>query len=292
MLRFVILIIALLGPHVALSEPLVAEVKTSESTAFTHIWFESNRLITPQIFLLTKPSRLVIDFDSTDIPDELFDNIRDVGLIDRVRAGGTRVVLDLDYPAKFTSSIDSKPPTNDQTLHIWLHHRNVRGDAAAAQRLDVLNAAFYLLYNSYGYWTPPEPGFDRSGVSCRKKLANSEVSGFSRYTKEIDFLLMRVGGNHPNKTSPFVDNLNMDISNPAFSENYKIQGTVVKFDRYTRPDNGSFIGSTYELDTQSRQLRWVENIICEDCVEEQLIAFEQKKNNPPTPRIWCAGPIE
>jgi hypothetical protein len=291
--QLLILIVALAISQVAAAQPLVAKVNTHEGTAFTRIWFESTRLITPQIFLLTNPSRLVIDVDSTDVPKQLFKDIRDVGVIDRVRAGGTRVVLDLAYPAKFTSYVESKPPTNNQTLRISLHHRNVNGDDAAAQRLDVLTAAYALLYNSHGYWTPPEPGFDRSGVSCRKKLANSSSADiFRRYTKDTVIHIMQTGGANPYKKEPWTDKQNMNFTFPGYSENHKVHGNVVTFDRYTRPDNGSFIGSTYELDTQSRQLRWIENLICEDCVEEQLLAFEMSKKNPADPEIWCAGPIK
>lgn len=291
--QLLILIVALASSQVAANQPLVAKVNTHEGTAFTRIWFESTRLITPQIFLLTNPSRLVIDVDSTDVPKQLFKDIRDVGVIDRVRAGGTRVILDLAYPAKFTSYVESKPPTNNQTLRISLHHRNVNGDDAAAQRLDVLTAAYALLYYSHGYWVKTAPGFGRAGVSCRKILANSSTAKiFSRYTKDKDFIVMRTGGKNPYKEEPWTDKQNIDLSAAGHSENHQVQGNVVTFDRYARYDNGSLVGSTYELDTQSRQLRMIENLICKDCEEQQLLAFEMRKKNLPDPKIWCSGSVD
>ena len=284
---------ALLSSQLVSADSSIERVYTNEASSRTTISFESSAPIRHEIFLLSNPDRLVIELGDTTLSSELVKDIRYVGPINSVRTGGTRVVLDLAYALVANSTVHSQTSTSDQVLTVELQHQDVEKEAASKQKLDTLLGAIIVLYHTKGYWVKPELGFDKSGVICREMLANSESALiFERYEREKLFITMRIGGENPVGDSTIIDQINTDLVVPAEFENFEVQDDFVTFDRYTKPENGSLVGSTFELNVVKWELRWVENHTCENCTEEQLTALRVSREDSDEPLIWCKGALD
>jgi hypothetical protein len=293
--RLFILIFVLLSSQVAADEPLLEKIYTYTDGGNTRVAFETDtRIEFFKSFLLSAPDRLVIELNNTRIPNKTIVSSETEGPIIGMRTFESRVVLDLANPVDHVGPVYTQTSTRDHVYTFVLQLRSVNNESGSEKRLDALVAALALLYKDGGYWTEPEPGFDRLGVSCREMLAVSRTGKtFTRFTRNNLVIKSKLGGNKPFQLDEkWVKKAEIETEAPAKFTNFEVNGDIVTFERYAWPKNGSYIGSIYELNTTKKQLQWVKQLICENCVEEQLIAFKAKRNDPPEPQIWCFGSVD
>lgn len=142
--RFSFIIMALLLPMLAWAQPTVSEIRLGHNDGESRMVLEVSESVTPKVFTLPNPPRLVIDLPTlrmkADVkkvkipPESLVQGIRASQFNDKV----FRIVVDLNTPVNHSHF--TIPPTRNQPLRVVFDMKPRDGKATKAENKPAVTA--------------------------------------------------------------------------------------------------------------------------------------------------------